>query len=252
MATGRPVPPWQREKPELIADELRARILGKEFDDGEVLGRELELVARFGVSRPCLREALRILETEGLVTVVRGSRGGVTVHVPDRSVTARMAAMFLQARGVPLADVHAARVEIEPAAARKLANDADRRAALEVLGNLVAAQEGLVDDAAAFGPANASFHHTLVALAGNRTLAIVTEVLDEVIDRTVGVAALAVAQPAELRRRAIRSQRELLQYLEAGDAEGAERHWKRHLEAAGSVVLGTRSSDVVDGASTAR
>jgi DNA-binding FadR family transcriptional regulator len=236
----------------LIADELRARILGKEFDDGEVLGRELELVARFGVSRPCLREALRILETEGLVTVVRGSRGGVTVHVPDRSVTARMAAMFLQARGVTLADVHAARGEIEPAAARKVANDSDRRAALEVLGNLVAAQDGLVDDPAAFGPANASFHHTLVALAGNRTLAIVTEVLDEVIDRTIDVAALAHAQPAELRRRAIRSQRELLQYLEAGDAEGAERHWKRHLEAAGSVVLGTRSSDVVDGASTAR
>jgi GntR family transcriptional repressor for pyruvate dehydrogenase complex len=247
MAARRPAPPWQREKPELIADDLRARILGKEFDDGEVLGRELELVAQFGVSRPCLREALRIL-----VTVVRGSRGGVAVHVPDRSVTARMAAMFLQARGVPLADVHAARVEIEPAAARRLANDAARRAALEVLGNLVAAQDGLVDDPAAFGPANASFHHTLVALAGNRTLAIVTEVLDEVIDRTVGVAALAVAQPADLRRRAIRSQRELLEYLEAGDAEGAERHWRRHLEAAGSVVLGTRSADVVDGTSTAR
>jgi GntR family transcriptional regulator, transcriptional repressor for pyruvate dehydrogenase complex len=252
MATRRPVSPWQREKPELIADELRARILGREFDDGQVLGREPELVTRFGVSRPCLREALRILETEGLVTVVRGSRGGVTVHVPDQSVTARMAAMFLQAQGVPLADVHAARAEIEPAAACKLAKAADRQAALAVLGNLVAAQEGLVDDPAAFGPANASFHHTLVALAGNRTLAIVTEVLDEVIDRTVDIAALALAQPMELRRHAIRSQRELLQYLEAGDADGAERHWQRHLDAAGSVVLGTRSADLVDGTSMAR
>jgi DNA-binding GntR family transcriptional regulator len=87
---------------------------------------------------------------------------------------------------------------------------------------------------------------------GNRTLALVAEVLDEVIDRNVDIAALALAQPAELLRRAIRSQQELLRYLEAGDADGAERHWKRHLEAAGSVVLGARSTDLVDGTSTAR
>ena len=65
-----------REKPELIADELRALIVSGELADGASLGREPDLVERFGVSHPSLREALRILEAEGLITVVRGVLGG--------------------------------------------------------------------------------------------------------------------------------------------------------------------------------
>src|SRR5690349_15595404 len=64
-----------REKPQLVADELRRMIVAGEFKDGELLGQEPELIDRFGVSRPSLREALRILETEGLISVVRGARG---------------------------------------------------------------------------------------------------------------------------------------------------------------------------------
>jgi len=69
-----------REKPELIADELRSLIVSGKVAEGDSLGREPDLVERFGVSRPSLREALRILEAEGLITVVRGVLGGVVVR----------------------------------------------------------------------------------------------------------------------------------------------------------------------------
>src|SRR5262245_39352054 len=98
-----------REKPEQIADELRAMIVSGQLHEGESLGREPDLVERFGVSRPSLREALRILEAEGLITVVRGVLGGVVAHQPDVSVTARTAAVLLQSRNVTLGDVHDAR-----------------------------------------------------------------------------------------------------------------------------------------------
>src|SRR5919204_1845603 len=94
-----------REKPQQIADELRAMIVGGQLKEGESLGREPDLVERFGVSRPSLREALRILEAEGLITVVRGVYGGVVVHQPDRRMTARTASLVLRARNVSLADV---------------------------------------------------------------------------------------------------------------------------------------------------
>ena len=111
-----------REKPQQIADELRALIVGGELSEGDSLGHEPDLVERFGVSRPSLREALRILEAEGLITVVRGVLGGVVVHEPDERMTARAAALVLQARNVPLADVYDARSLIEPTAARVVAD----------------------------------------------------------------------------------------------------------------------------------
>src|SRR5512139_603460 len=93
-----------REKPQQIADELRRQIVAGKLSEGDSLGSEPELIARFGVSRPSIREALRILEAEGLISVMRGMLGGVVVHEPDQRMTARTAATVLQARNVPLAD----------------------------------------------------------------------------------------------------------------------------------------------------
>src|SRR3546814_16058193 len=72
----------RREKPQQIADELRQLIVSGELDEGDSLGQETELIERFGVSRPSLREALRILEDEGLISVMRGVLGGVFGHRP--------------------------------------------------------------------------------------------------------------------------------------------------------------------------
>ena len=136
---GQKAPP--REKPQQIADELRALIVGGELSEGDSLGHEPDLVERFGVSRPSLREALRILEAEGLITVVRGVLGGVVVHEPDERMTARAAALVLQARNVPLADVYDARSLIEPTAARVVAASRSRRSAAAELRKLIDEQE---------------------------------------------------------------------------------------------------------------
>src|SRR5262252_10976690 len=126
-----------REKPQQIADELRAMIVSGRLSEGDSLGREPELVERFGVSRPSLREALRILEAEGLITVVRGVYGGVVVHEPDQRLTARTASLVLRARNVSLADVFEARALLEPMAAKAVASKRGRRAAVKELNQLI-------------------------------------------------------------------------------------------------------------------
>ena len=236
-----------REKPQQIADELRGRIVAGELADGEWLGREPELVERFGVSLPSLREALRILEAEGLISVVRGVLGGVVVHAPDSRMTARTAALLLQARNVPLADVHEARSLLEPAAARVVAASRSRRAAAAELRKSIAEQERVILDPAAFGPANARFHERLVALAGNRTLSIVAEMLNEIVGRAVTAVAEAASADTSVatRRRGIRSQERLIELIEAGKAEEAEAHWRTHMAVVGRI-LGPRGASVVD------
>ncbi|MEX5635801.1 FadR/GntR family transcriptional regulator [Parafrankia sp. FMc2] len=237
-----------REKPQRIADELRQLIVQGELSEGESLGHEPDLVERFGVSRPSLREALRILETEGLISVRRGVLGGIVVHQPDQRMTARTTALVLQARNVPLADVHAARSLLEPVAVRIITSSQDRGSAAAELRRLTAEQLEVIDDPEAFGNANSRFHARLVELAGNQTLGIVAEMLNEIVARAVA----AVSQPeggkdtTETRLRGLRSQARLAALVEAGDAAAAEEHWKEHMTIVGKVLLTQGARTVID------
>src|SRR5699024_457952 len=73
---------WRRLA-ETVADQIRGRILAGELAEGDVLPKESELRRQYPVNVQSLREALRILESEGLVRVRRGNRGGAVVHRPD-------------------------------------------------------------------------------------------------------------------------------------------------------------------------
>jgi DNA-binding FadR family transcriptional regulator len=239
--------PRSREKPEQIADELRALIVSGQLAEGESLGREPDLVERFGVSRPSLREALRILEAEGLITVVRGVLGGVIVHQPNERMTARTAALVLQSRNVTLGDVHQARSLIEPAAVRVLASSPKRKA-IDELKALIEDQRAALEDPVAFGVANARFHERLVELAGNQTLGIVAEMLNEIVARAV--TAVSQAKPrgdsVATRQRGIRSQERLIELIAIGASIDAEVHWRNHMEAVGKVMIGQQAKSVID------
>ena len=237
-----------REKPQQIADELRGLIVRGELSEGESIGREPELVERFGVSRPSLREALRILEAEGLITVLRGAGGGVVVHEPDQRMMARTAALVLASRNVPLEDVFAARTLVEPLAAGALAGMRARRAVIDELRTLVTAQEDCINHPELFAAANAAFHERLVSLAGNETLGLFTEMLNEIVTRAVTEVSRGEDTVGSLsvRRRGIRSQLRLLELIKAGDRSGTELHWRSHMAVVGRVMLGQRASVVVD------
>ena len=87
---------------ETVADELRRQIVDGELADGDLLPPQAVLVERFNVSLVSLREALRILETEGLVSVRRGNQGGAVVHAPTKSSAAYMLGLVLQSEHVLL------------------------------------------------------------------------------------------------------------------------------------------------------
>jgi DNA-binding FadR family transcriptional regulator len=80
---------------ELVADALRQRILGGDLTDGQLLPNQENLLTEFSVSKPSLREALRILEAEGLITVRRGNVGGAVIHQPQARHAAYTLALVL-------------------------------------------------------------------------------------------------------------------------------------------------------------
>ena len=152
---------------ELVAAELRRKIVRGELAEGDALPSEAALMAEFAVSRPTLREAFRVLESESLISIRRGARGGARVQLPNGNVAASYAGLVLEYRGTTLQDVYDARTFIEAPCAALLAQ---RRTEQDLahLKQAVAQAEQLMDDPQAFILAHMEFHALVVELAGNR------------------------------------------------------------------------------------
>src|SRR5262249_37875861 len=148
---------------------------------GDGLPGEGELMQQFGVSRPTLREALRILEAQSLITVARGAHGGARVRLPDGRLAAQHVALLLQVQGATLADVYEAPMLIEPGAARLAAERAPKRAAA-ALRRLIDEEEQTVEDTDDFSRAAIGFQERLVEVSGNRTLALLIRLLHELVE----------------------------------------------------------------------
>ncbi len=227
-------PPKSAER---IARTLRRRIITGTVGEGEHLPSVGELVEEFDSSRPTIREALRILESESLIVVRPGARGGALVRRPDVATAARLAGALLQAHGTTLDDVAIARRIIEPAAVRMLAAHRNP-AAIAELHDLVERERAAVGDRLLFGRLAAEFHVLLVDRGGNQTLSVLNGMLGAIV--------AAHLQPAEgvrlddewvrRSRRAVRAHAKLLDLIAQGDADAAAAFWERHLDAVAVLV----------------
>lgn len=219
----------------MVAAELREEILSGAIPDGGTLPKQEDLLARFGVSFPPLREALRILETEGLITVHRGNVGGAEVHRPEAARTAYMFGLVLQGDQVPLEDVLEALRSFEPECAAACARRPDRATTVvPVLSANIEAARAAVDDAPAYAGLARRFHVELVAGCGNATMSLVVGVLEALW--TAHVADLRLSRPAQLgsfserrtRLTSLREHQRLLSAIEKGDSRAAERLSRHH------------------------
>lgn len=235
---------------EVVAEQIRRKIIRGELIEGDSLPAEAQLMATLGISRPTLREAFRILEAEQLISVARGSRTGARIHRPKVESVARYAGFALQSQGTTIADVYEARLAIEPFIARQLA---DRRSkqAVEWLSREVDRLLELVEALRYrdFIIGLAEFHRVLVEAYGNRTLLLLTCMLQEIVAlhqvRWLNAATEAGTMPRRIRLTGVRSFQKLISLIEAGDGERAEAHWRLHVENANKSWLEGVSPDAV-------
>jgi DNA-binding FadR family transcriptional regulator len=221
----------------MVADGLRDRILSGELGDGDMLPKQDDLLAEFGVSPPSLREALRILETEGLITVQRGNVGGAIVHRPQPAKAAYMLGLVLQSRAVDLMDVQNALRHLEPACAAACALRPDREAAiLPRLRDNIDQSQAHIDDADAYIGLARQFHVELVAGCGNATMALIVGALESLWSAHVDKLARRPAQHGSFGDRTVRlatlaDHERLYHAIAAGDAAAAERAARDHYSA---------------------
>ena len=230
---------------EVVAGDLRRRIVSGELMAGEALPLEADLVAQYGVSRPTLREAIRILESQSLISVKRGSRTGAIVQPPDIKVSALHAAIRMQLDGTTLSDVFDARIEIGVSAIRML-SAAAAPSAVERLGELHAREIALARESDDYPHAVSHFHAAIVELAGNQSLVLLRRILEEIVrahERTVPARAQrwrAVSKSHDHGEHA-----EIIVLIASGNADAAEALWRRHLVRSASFVLEELGPDTV-------
>jgi DNA-binding FadR family transcriptional regulator len=230
---------------EIAVATLRRRIILGLLSEGDPLPSEDDLLVELGVSKPTLRQAIRILESESLVTVRRGAHGGIQVSVPRVETAAGYAATVLEYRGATTADLFEAAVALEGPCAAMLAR---RRtpAQLEQLRTAATADGGTTDPRLLLQREN-DFHRMVIEFAGNATLQVLCAIVREIIDAATGryltgtrseVHGPAVAAGARAHGR-------FVDLIERRDAEGAEALWGRHIRATAARIRDAGGADRV-------
>jgi GntR family transcriptional repressor for pyruvate dehydrogenase complex len=243
-----PLPRYPRAS-EVIADTLRLRILNGDIKEGEHLPTQETLLEEFRVSKPTLREALRTLENEGLITVKRGNVGGSAVHRPTADEVAYTLALILRLRGADLMDLRTSLQILEPICAALCASRDDR--ATEVVPVLRALHErslAELDDPVMLAQMTTEFHAQLVQLSGNTTIGLVVGALQFLwqAHTNAWLSEESRGDRGELPDRHERSHglaehETMLALIEAGDVEGTYHEARRHV--AQSILLFERRMD---------
>jgi len=217
---------------EVVAHSIRRSVVHGDLREGDSLPPEAQLLARFNVSRPILREALRILESESLITLPRGTRAGATVHRPSRRVAARHTGLLFQIDGVTLAEVWDATTALIAPAARAVAA-AGRRRDVQLLNGIVDELAGLEEDAASFVERAPGFNRALLELARNRAALILVGMIDDIVNLHIGVAVRdwrAHPTKAPDASRAVAGMRDLVGLIREKRADEAEAFWREKLD----------------------
>jgi DNA-binding FadR family transcriptional regulator len=218
---------------ELVADTLRRRIVTGEYEADELLPPEGTLMSTFNVARTTVRDAFRMLESEGLIVVRRGAGGGARVRPPGIGLVADYAGVLLQYRGATLEDVHLARILVETPAARLLAErpQKERKVIVSRLRAALDEETAAMNDAA-LTKAEGRFHRLIVELTGNDTLLMLSAVANRIIAEQVARAMAAKGKEATTKQyeEAHRAHERLVDLIDVGAAQEAETLWRRHLE----------------------
>nr|WP_235949483.1 FadR/GntR family transcriptional regulator [Candidatus Frankia alpina] len=227
---------------DVLADDLRERILRGEFREGTALPPERELVIQTQMSRTTVREALRILEVQGLVRIKTGRSGGAFVQVPGEESVASSVSLMIRGRQIRLAALLETREAIEPACARLAARyrtDADL-ARLAHADEAIAAEEGSLTD---FLRANVDWHVAVAVASHNELLTGFISALSEAIYTSTDNRGFV---DAEVRRVTAQAHQSITEAIRGRDADAAFRRMTRHVHEYVQAVLEVEERTAID------
>jgi GntR family transcriptional repressor for pyruvate dehydrogenase complex len=216
-----------------LATQLRERILGGEFPEDTPLPPERELVVQTKMSRTTVREALRILEVQGLVRIKTGRSGGAFVQKPGTESVASSVNLLIRGRQIRMTALLETRESIEPQCARlaaKYRTDADLDR-LDAANEAISVETGSLES---FLQANVDWHIAVADASHNELLTGFMRALSRAIYASTDNKGFV---DTEVRQTTVRAHRSITKAIRDRDPDAAVRRMERHVHAYAEAVL---------------
>jgi GntR family transcriptional repressor for pyruvate dehydrogenase complex len=206
---------------ERVAQDIVRDIVRRRLQTGDRLPLEAAMVDEYGVSRTSLREALRLLEVQGLISLKPGPGGGPVVGAVEPAHLAKMTALYFHLGAATYADVMRTQVLMESNCAQLAALNPAREEAMRPW--LV---QELPDEVIEYRDLTTGFHNAVYQLAANPVLSLLTQAVTHIVTQHV----LMTMDPVELRGPIVDEHAELAAVISRGDAVEAARMTTAHFQ----------------------
>lgn len=231
----------KREPAYILAERaIREMILSGTLDPGDLLPGEHDLAEQLGVTRPTIREAIRKLESSGLVE--RGHRRRMQVAAPSSEISSTAIRHAIVMHGITYRELWEVSTALEPAAARLAAERADDTLLLKIEENLERTR-ACIDNPEALVEADIEFHELVAEASGNHALQLAREPLGEFLSAAYGV----VTRKLGPGRRLLQAHETIYRAIRNRDAATSEEWMAKHFRdfLRGCEVAGINVDDPV-------
>ncbi|MGY6697380.1 MAG: FadR/GntR family transcriptional regulator [Roseinatronobacter sp.] len=225
-------PPERLSRPQKVAEAIKSWVMANGWGPGDRLPSELELIAQFGMAKGTIREAIRILEAQGLVKSRTGPGGGVFVHQVSEERATALLGNYFYFQHLTIDDVYQIRAVLEPELAASLAGglSEEQLRALEDVMTCYREPARSAEEERQQHVASLKFHALLAEMSGNPLLRFLIRFIANML-ADITVSRRLYAQPnQELWATGLDYQSRLVDALRSGDGEAARAILSEHMK----------------------
>jgi len=228
------VSPSHRQAHQVVLAHIEKQLLAGELHNGDQLPPERDLAVTLGVSRSAVREALRVLQAQGLVASQPGPGRGTRLSDSQGEALGRLFRLHLALASTSISDLTETRIALERATAALAAHNA-KPARLRAIERRLQAMEDTFD-LDAFNELDTEFHVEIARAADNKFIGNLTAAIRQALRAPIRAASLAMDDWQELRSDLVAQHRQVFETIRSGDAERAASVMEAHIRTAYAVL----------------
>lgn len=235
--------PLRRKRTDEIVDAIKRTIIEHGLQPGDRLPQERELIEQYSASKGTIREALKALEVQGLISVRTGPGGGAFIETVSEQRAMSLFSNYLFAKTLTIADIYALRKVIEPLVAVSAMQNIDEKA-YKRLNDIIAIYDHEPADAQERWDqrmAELDFHSVVAEYSDNALLAFICRFLQRLL-KDLAICRDIYLQPKPVaRQQGIEFQRQLIAAMRQRDGEAVHSIMARHMAYAEQAMLGLQA-----------